>query len=114
KSQTEIDVRDSAKIAIGLAFIQDTAKGCTSCHTFRDHKKDPPDLTGYGSRQWMIDFISDPAHERFFGDNNDRMPSFATEKTLTLKEIGMVADWLRGEWYVPPPRTGAPGRDVKK
>jgi len=113
KSQTEMDVRDSAKIAIGLAFIQDTAKGCTSCHTFRERKKDPPELTGYGSRQWMIDFISDPAHERFFGDNNDRMPSFAKEKTLTLKEIGMIADWLRGEWYVPP-KGGAAGPDVKK
>ena len=101
KSQREMDVRDSAKIAIGLAFIQDTTKGCTSCHTFRDRKKDPPELTGYASRAWMIDFIYDPAHERFFGDNNDRMPSFGKDKTLSPKELGLVADWLRGEWYVP-------------
>ncbi|MEO7999644.1 MAG: cytochrome b N-terminal domain-containing protein, partial [Gemmatimonadaceae bacterium] len=101
KSQKETDVRDSAKIAIGRAFIQDTTNGCTSCHTYRERTKDGPDLTGYGSRDWMIAFISDPAHERFFGDNNDRMPSFGKEKTLTTKELGLVADWLRGDWYMP-------------
>lgn len=101
KSQKEMDVRDSAKIALGLAFVRDTAKGCASCHTFHDLKKDSPDLTGYASREWLIAFISDPAHERFFGDNNDRMPSFGKEKTLSVKELGLVADWLRGEWYMP-------------
>ncbi|MGV3707229.1 MAG: cytochrome b N-terminal domain-containing protein [Gemmatimonas sp.] len=101
KAQKEMDVRDSASIAIGRAFIRDTLNGCASCHTFHDLNKGSPDLTGWGSRQWLIDFIGDPAHERFFGDNNDRMPSFLKDKTLTLKELGLVADWLRGEWYTP-------------
>ena len=55
-----------------------------------------------------MSFVSDPAHERFFGDNNDRMPSFLKEKTLTTREIGMVADWLRGEWYVPGEKQQSP------
>ncbi|MEP6778564.1 MAG: menaquinol-cytochrome C reductase, partial [Gemmatimonadaceae bacterium] len=64
--------------------------------------KGSPDMTGYASKEWMIAFVSDPSHERFFGDNNDRMPSFGKEKTLTLQELGLVADWLRGDWFMPP------------
>jgi mono/diheme cytochrome c family protein len=30
------------------------------------------------------------------------MPAFAEQKMLTEQEIGLVADWLRGEWYRPP------------
>ena len=38
---------------------------------------DAPDLTGYGSRQWTIAIIKDPAHKRFYGKDNDRMPAYA-------------------------------------
>jgi ubiquinol-cytochrome c reductase cytochrome b subunit len=101
-SQATLDVRDSAQIARGLAHVRDTAAGCAECHRVGDiGGTDGPDLTGYGSAQWMKDFIHDPAHERFFGDNNDRMPSFGVEKTLTEREIGLIVGWLRGEWIVP-------------
>jgi len=46
-------------------------------------------------------FVSNPAHDRFYGERNDRMPLFGEEKSLTPQEIGLVADWLRGEWYQP-------------
>ncbi len=52
--------------------------------------------------------ISDPNHERFYGDNNDRMPAFAehdgdaAQNTLSHKQLGLIVDWLRGEWYEPP------------
>jgi hypothetical protein len=29
------------------------------------------------------------------------MPQFAEEKILDAKAIGMITDWLRGEWYEP-------------
>lgn len=100
-SQAEIDVRDSARIALGTAFIRNTDYGCASCHTFEDVGTDSPDLTGWASRDWMIAFVNDPAHPRFFGRDNDRMPSYGVEKSLTQKEIEMVVDWIRGEWYTP-------------
>ncbi len=58
-----------------------------------------PELTGYGSRDWLVSFIGNSSHERFYGERNDRMPAFAEEKQLTEQEIGLIADWLRGEWY---------------
>ena len=29
------------------------------------------------------------------------MPLFGVTHQLSDQEIGLVADWLRGEWYVP-------------
>ena len=99
-SQHDMDVRDSALIVAGQSSLR-SLKSCGECHTFHEAGKGSPDLTRYGSREWMIAFVSDPTHARFFGDNNDRMPSFLTEKTLSETEIGYVVDWLRGEWYTP-------------
>jgi len=72
-------------------------------HAFRkpDEDASAPDLTGYGSRQGMIAFINNPAHARFYGKRNDRMPAFGAEKMLEPKSIEMVVDWLRGDWFEP-------------
>lgn len=43
--------------------------------------------------------IHDPTRERYYGDRNDRMPSFGTEGILRREEIGLVVDWLRADWY---------------
>jgi ubiquinol-cytochrome c reductase cytochrome b subunit len=45
--------------------------------------------------------VNDPSHVRYFGRDNDRMPSYGKEKSLTQREIEMVVDWIRQEWYVP-------------
>jgi len=82
---------------------------CTECHKFHatDEGGEAPDLTGYGSRQWLIDFISNPGVDRFYGENNDRMPGYAKhpgkplDNVLSRDEIEMLTDWLRGEWYEP-------------
>jgi hypothetical protein len=29
------------------------------------------------------------------------MPAFGAEKQLTEREIRLIADWLRGDWYQP-------------
>jgi ubiquinol-cytochrome c reductase cytochrome b subunit len=104
KSQRESDQRDEAMIEDGTKALIGDSMGCMECHKFHDSGDDSgiaPDLTAYGSREWLIAFIDNPAHERFYGKRNDRMPKFGEEKQLTSQEIGLVADWLRKEWYEP-------------
>jgi ubiquinol-cytochrome c reductase cytochrome b subunit len=101
KSQRDADKRDDARIADGKKALGGTGINCADCHAFGapDPNATGPDLTGFGSREWLTAFIADPAHPRFFGANNDKMPSFGKEGRLTPAEIGLLADWLRGEWY---------------
>jgi len=102
QSQTAADTKDAADIAAGRELLKGDIN-CTECHAFGAPDEDAtgPDLTGYGSREWLISFISDPAHTKLYGKRNDRMPRFAEEKILDAKAIGLIADWLRGEWYEP-------------
>jgi mono/diheme cytochrome c family protein len=101
-SQAQADAADAAEIAAGRKFIGDAGLVCTDCHTFHGEKgKGGPDLTGYGSREWLTSIISNPAHPKLYGKDNDRMPAFGDDKLLTQEQIGLVADWLRGEWYEP-------------
>jgi ubiquinol-cytochrome c reductase cytochrome b subunit len=80
---------------------------CGACHSFGDNGTDlgaAPDLTGWGGRDWLVGIIADPTHERFYGDTNDRMPSFGVagegaSPLLSEAQIGLLADWLRGSWY---------------
>jgi ubiquinol-cytochrome c reductase cytochrome b subunit len=110
KSQREADQREAAVITEGRALLANDTMRCTECHQFRkpDEDASAPDLTGYGSREWLIGLISNPKHERFYGKRNDRMPAFAADQILDPQAIGLLADWLRGEWYEPPDRSEAP------
>ena len=82
---------------------------CGACHRLGENGTDlgtACDLTGWGSREWLVGIITDPTHERFYGDSNDRMPSFgkAAEGSMPMlkdDQIGLLADWLRGQWYRP-------------
>ena len=95
-----------AVIARGRELVASDER-CGSCHRFGDNGTDVGtacDLTGWGSREWLVGIIVDPTHERFYGDTNDRMPSFGTAAEgatprLTEAQIGLIADWLRGTWY---------------
>jgi ubiquinol-cytochrome c reductase cytochrome b subunit len=104
QAQREHDQREAQIIAEGKTLLGSADLRCAECHAF--HKKDEdatgPDLTGYGSREWLTSFIYDPKHERFYGKRNDRMPAFGREQMLDTQAIGLIADWLRGEWYVAP------------
>ncbi len=107
--QAAADKRDAARIEAGRKLIGD-AERCASCHKFHDQGElgSAPDLTGYGSRQWLMAMIRNPKSERFYRDGNDRMPSFAEhpgdspQNILTSQAIGLIVDWLRGQWYEPP------------
>jgi quinol-cytochrome oxidoreductase complex cytochrome b subunit/mono/diheme cytochrome c family protein len=108
KSQIAADKKDAERIAAGRKLIENE-ENCVMCHKFHDQGElgMAPDLTGYGSRAWLIGMISDPKHERYYRDANDRMPAFAAhgknspENILSQQSIELIADWLRGEWYEP-------------
>jgi len=99
-AQRAADAGDAALIAEGRELARSEAMQCTECHQFRepDDSATAPDLTGYGSRAWLAEFIGDPAHLRFYGTRNDRMPRFGEDQILTEREIGLLTDWLRGDW----------------
>lgn len=109
-AQARLDAADAAVIAEGRALVAHEDMRCTECHKFHkeDDEADAPDLTGYGSREWTIAFITNPAHPRFYGERNDRMPAFADEGTLDERAIGLIADWLRGDWPSSPDAAGHP------
>jgi ubiquinol-cytochrome c reductase cytochrome b subunit len=109
-AQEELDAKDQAAITAGLEIIRgnEGSLSCIDCHKFGDDGDlgMAPDLTGYASRRWIIDFVRDPAHNRFYGDAesdhdppNDRMPAFGQQ--FDDKTLGLIADWLRGDWYEP-------------
>ncbi len=92
-------------IAGGLSEMLDSGMSCTDCHKFHDTGDlgTAPDLTGYMSREWLLAFVRNPAGERFYGDNNDRMPAFGPHDNPQLnqlddKSLGLIVDWLRGDW----------------
>ncbi len=102
--QAEVDERDREAIEAGRRALTQEPIECIECHTFRDNVNEDPDgpiLTGWGSREWVVDFVSDPEHPRFYGEDNDRMPSFLEEGILTEAQIGLIADWIRQDWYRP-------------
>jgi ubiquinol-cytochrome c reductase cytochrome b subunit len=109
KSQAGLDKQDAALIEAGRSLLLNNQVRCTECHQFekRDEEATAPDLTGYGSREWLLAFISDPGHERFYGNRNDHMPAFGKDQYLDEQSIGLIVDWLRGEWYEPPPQSAA-------
>jgi len=87
---------------------------CTDCHRFGEEGElgSAPDLTGYASRSWLIEMIRNPNAERFYPDDaNDRMPAFAphefgsAQNQLTRRQIELIVDWLRQEWYEPAPES---------
>ena len=101
------------QIEKGRTLIADGER-CGGCHKFGDNDMElgsAPDITGWGSKEWLVGIITDPTHERFYGDSNDRMPSFGKADEgamplLTSQQIGLIADWLRGEWYRPAAQAG--------
>jgi len=107
RTQQEADAKDATLIARGITLIeQNCAKGC---HRFGDTGELglAPDLTGYGSYEWMMGMISDPSHRRFYRQENDRMPSFAADlarpasHSVSIRELSLIVDWLRGDYYLP-------------
>jgi mono/diheme cytochrome c family protein len=102
-AEHDANARDATLVSQGREAMSAVAFDCTSCHNFHEKKASlgganrGPDLTGYGSRQWQIDFIKNPAHPRFYGLRNDRMPLYGEQKILDDRQIALIVDWLRGD-----------------
>ncbi len=106
--QEDEDARDAATIAEGRDLMASEAINCVRCHTFGDFTdgdEDAPVLNGWGSREWMLGLLHDPEHESFYGANNDGMPRFGAEEILNARDMGLVVDWLRQDWYRGPEGT---------
>lgn len=96
---------DDKDIKTGIDLI---ISNCTVCHRFGGEGSlgSAPDLTGYGSYEWMLGMVSDPTHDRFYRDTNDRMPSFAKDldhpqnNNVSVRELSLIVDWLRGDYYL--------------
>jgi ubiquinol-cytochrome c reductase cytochrome b subunit len=88
----------------GLAEVVDGGMSCSDCHSFEPGEAaGAPNLHDYMSRRWLLDFLSNPTAERFYGDRNDRMPAFAAHDDPQLnqldgKSLELIVDWLRGDW----------------
>jgi ubiquinol-cytochrome c reductase cytochrome b subunit len=102
KGQLAADQKDAAIIQEGRTLLQEEMK-CGDCHSFgkKDENATGPELTGYGSRRWLIASINNPAHPDLYGEHNDRMPAFGADQILSEQAIGLIADWLREAWYEP-------------
>ncbi|MFT5190178.1 MAG: ubiquinol-cytochrome c reductase cytochrome b subunit [Verrucomicrobiales bacterium] len=97
-AQEAADAAAAETIAKLPELIGEDGLACTDCHHFQGEGK-RPDLTGYGSREWMREFIKDPSHKRFYGERNDRMPSYGPIEgkaaKLSDREVDLIVDWLR-------------------
>ncbi len=96
--QKEADGRDAARIEEGRKLLAEDALKCADCHRFHsDDAGSGPDLTGYGSHAWLAEFLQNPAHDRFYGKHNDRMPAFGKTGRLTTRELDLLIRWMRAE-----------------
>ena len=77
---------------------------CVDCHAMKladgtelgSPGTGAPTLTGYAGRHWLTEFLKNPGHADFYGENN-LMPGFAN--TLSDRELGLLVDWMIGEYY---------------
>ena len=75
---------------------------CADCHRFYSTGSlgQAPDLTGYGSKRWLAEFIADPKARKFYRQTNDGMPSYHAfpdhpeKNLLTPDEIKILAEYL--------------------
>ncbi|MDA0660979.1 MAG: cytochrome b N-terminal domain-containing protein [Planctomycetota bacterium] len=100
--------RQDGTIPRGIDAFQNTFK-CSDCHRLGESggTDTAPDLTGWSSEKWLIGMISNPIHESFYQETNDRMPGFATSEDpdknlLTPDQIRFIARWLRQDDVVLP------------
>jgi mono/diheme cytochrome c family protein len=71
------------------------------CHTYEGDGAfvlEGPEMTGYGSRGWLVDQIKNG--ESHYGSEMNEMPKF--EDDLDAHDIAMVAAYLRQQRFAKP------------
>ncbi len=114
--QKKLDAESEKVIAAGLELYKADRNGysCASCHEPGNDYSAPvldayEKFDGYGSYEWLTEFIANPANTRFYGEGNDRMPAFAANREtddknlLTKKELDLLVRWLRVKASQRPP-----------
>ena len=98
--QAAMDASDAEDITEAHSLMAESRFDCQDCHFFQGEgaRALGPDLTGWGSREWMFGMLQNPAHEDFYRENNDRMPAFGEDELLSQEQIVMIVDWLREDW----------------
>ena len=91
---------------------------CARCHRFHDAGPEgaAPDLTAYGSREWLVGILASPQHVSFYGLRNDRMPAYVEDPArpeanlIPSEQLAILADFLREDWVEEssPPADDAP------
>lgn len=93
-SQTGKPGVDTALAAQGEILYD--KEGCLECHSLDGvGTGTAPDLKGWASEPWLMAFIRQPGHERFYGKMNE-MDEFDPEK-LSRIELQMVIGWLQAQ-----------------
>jgi ubiquinol-cytochrome c reductase cytochrome b subunit len=102
-SQREQDKQDAKIIEEGRTLMIDTYS-CITCHTFRGRgAKTGPDLTGYGSKPWLVGIISDPQGKAYYPKTNDGMPSYLNfpdqpgRNLLAPEQVEAIAEMIRSQ-----------------
>jgi ubiquinol-cytochrome c reductase cytochrome b subunit len=109
---------------------------CTACHRLRlagesgelappEDKDTAPDLSGYGTRAWVLAVLEDPDHPKLFGPTpfKGMMPSVvkppadpeqaAEFSPMKKEDMGSIADFLASE-ATGKPQKGLPGEKLVK
>ncbi len=105
---------DPRLVQRGRELLADDSSGCAQCHKFHDSGDlgSAPDLTGYGSREWLVGMISNPGAERFYGHldpEQQAMPAFlagqegASAEAVPREVIEALVDWLLADRSRPAP-----------
>jgi ubiquinol-cytochrome c reductase cytochrome b subunit len=80
---------------------------CSDCHALQPRDGSDslgdgagagyPSMTGYAGKKWLKDFVTNPAHESFYGPDKNMMPLF--EAKLSEKEMNLLIDWMVGDYF---------------
>lgn len=98
--QQDVEQAEAARIERGRDAVVSGFVNCTDCHVVEGFgEQEGPELTGWGSRDWMLRMVHDPAHPTLYGEDNDRMPAFGADEILTERDMGLIVDWIREDWY---------------
>lgn len=108
-SAPDPELVDEGKVIFEFGVIDDEndeilVKPCADCHKLGDipsvgEVPNAPELTGYGSDQWLRSFILDPGSDRFYGAHNE-MPPYKGGR-ITEQQLELLLRWMRGDWYEP-------------
>jgi ubiquinol-cytochrome c reductase cytochrome b subunit len=83
---------DAKRLAEGAKLFR--TRDCTDCHETSGKKAgSAPNLGGYGSDEWLLEFLKKPTAPRFYLEKNNKMPAFADK--MTEAELKAVVVYLR-------------------